>query len=46
MKTVKDIGEHIVFMHQGQKWWEGSKEELPEAQKSNPELDAFVKASF
>jgi phospholipid/cholesterol/gamma-HCH transport system ATP-binding protein len=46
MKTVKDIGEHIVFMHQGQKWWEGSKEELAEAQKSNPELDAFVKASF
>jgi len=46
MKTVKDIGEHIVFMHQGQKWWEGSKEELSEAQKSNPELDAFVKASF
>jgi phospholipid/cholesterol/gamma-HCH transport system ATP-binding protein len=46
MKTVKDIGEHIVFVHQGQKWWEGSKEELTAAQKSNPELDAFVKASF
>ena len=46
MKTVKDIGEHIVFVHQGQKWWEGSKEDLSEAQKSNPELDAFVKASF
>jgi len=46
MKTVKDIGEHIVFVHQGQKWWEGSKEDVSEAQKSNPELDAFVKASF
>jgi phospholipid/cholesterol/gamma-HCH transport system ATP-binding protein len=46
MKTVKDIGEHIVFVHQGQKWWEGSKEELSAAQKDNPELDAFVKASF
>ncbi len=46
MKTVKDIGEHIVFVHQGQKWWEGSKDELSNAQKSNPELDAFVKASF
>lgn len=46
MKTVKDIGEHIVFVHQGQKWWEGSKEDLSEAQKSNPELEAFVKASF
>ena len=46
MKTVKDIGEHIVFVHQGQKWWEGSSHDLAEAQKSNPELDAFVKASF
>ncbi|MBM3438256.1 MAG: ATP-binding cassette domain-containing protein [Bacteroidetes bacterium] len=46
MKTVKDIGEHIVFVHQGQKWWEGNKDDLAEAQKSNPELDAFVKASF
>lgn len=46
MKTVKDIGEHIVFVHQGQKWWEGSKEDLAEAQKVNVELDAFVKASF
>ena len=46
MKTVKDIGEHIVFVHQGQKWWEGSKDDLIEAQKSNPELDAFVRASF
>lgn len=46
MKTVKDIGEHIVFVHEGQKWWEGSKEELTAAQKSHPQLDAFVKASF
>jgi len=46
MKTVKDIGEHIVFVHQGQKWWEGSKEDLAEAQKSNPELHAFVMASY
>ncbi len=46
MKTVKDIGEHIFFMHQGQKWWEGSRENLPMGQASNPELNAFVKASF
>ncbi|PHX91735.1 MAG: ABC transporter ATP-binding protein [Flavobacteriales bacterium] len=46
MKTVKDIGEHIFFMYQGQKWWEGSRENLPMGQESNPELNAFVKASF
>jgi phospholipid/cholesterol/gamma-HCH transport system ATP-binding protein len=46
MKTVKDFGAHIVFVHQGQKWWEGSKEDLAEAQKSNPELHAFVMASY
>lgn len=46
MKTVKDIGEQIVFIHHGQKWWEGGKDDLIEAQKSNPELDAFVKASY
>jgi phospholipid/cholesterol/gamma-HCH transport system ATP-binding protein len=46
MKTVKEIGEHIVFMHQGEKWWEGSNKDLAEAQKSNKELDDFVKASF
>jgi hypothetical protein len=33
-------------MHQGEKWWEGSNKDLAEAQKSNKELDAFVKASF
>ena len=46
MKTVIDIGEHIIFMFKGQKWWEGSNRELPNARKENPELDAFFKASF
>jgi phospholipid/cholesterol/gamma-HCH transport system ATP-binding protein len=46
MKTVIDIGEHIIFMFKGQKWWEGSNHELPNARKENPELDAFFKASF
>jgi phospholipid/cholesterol/gamma-HCH transport system ATP-binding protein len=45
MKTVLDIGEHIVFMHQGQKWWEGSKEEMKAAQQNNAELRAFIEAS-
>jgi phospholipid/cholesterol/gamma-HCH transport system ATP-binding protein len=46
MKTVIDIGEHIIFMFKGQKWWDGSNHELPNARKENPELDAFFKASF
>jgi phospholipid/cholesterol/gamma-HCH transport system ATP-binding protein len=46
MKTVIDIGEHIIFMFKGQKWWEGSNRELSNARKENPELDAFFKASF
>lgn len=46
MKTVIDIGEHIIFMFKGQKWWEGSNHELAKARKENPELDAFFKASF
>ena len=46
MKTVVDIGEHIIFMYKGQKWWEGSNHELVAARKENPELDAFFKASF
>ena len=46
MKTVIDIGEHIIFMFKGRKWWEGSNHELPNARRENPELDAFFKASF
>ncbi len=46
MKTVKDIGEHIIFIYQGKKWWEGSKSEIDHARLSNPELNAFFQASF
>ena len=46
MKTVKDIGEHIIFIYQGKKWWEGSKSEIDEARLWNPELNAFFQASF
>ena len=46
MKTVLDIGEHIIFIYKGQKWWEGAKDELTEARKSNKELDEFFLASF
>ncbi|MEN9512108.1 MAG: hypothetical protein RLZZ370_1927 [Bacteroidota bacterium] len=46
MKTVYDIGENIVFMHQGRVFWEGSKEEIPAARREKPELDRFIQASF
>lgn len=46
MKTVKDIGENIIFIYKGEKWWQGSKEEIENARKNNPELDSFISASF
>ncbi len=46
MKTVLDIGEHIIFMYKGQKWWEGSNSDIAVAREENQELDAFFKASF
>lgn len=46
MKTVKDIGENIIFIYKGEKWWQGSKEEIEHARKNNPELDSFISASF
>ena len=46
MKTVNDIGENIIFIYQGQKWWQGGKSSVEDARKINPELDNFFKASF
>jgi phospholipid/cholesterol/gamma-HCH transport system ATP-binding protein len=28
MNTVMESGDHIVFLHQGKKQWEGSKEDI------------------
>jgi phospholipid/cholesterol/gamma-HCH transport system ATP-binding protein len=46
MKTVFDIGDHIIFLYQGKKWWEGNREDLKHAQKEIKELDEFIKASY
>lgn len=46
MKTVFDIGDHILFLYKGKKWWEGNRSELPHAQKEIKELDSFIKASY
>ena len=43
MNSVMEIGEKIVYIHQGKKWWEGTNEEILHAE--NPELNDFVFAS-
>ena len=43
MNSVMEIGEKIVYIHEGNKWWEGSKEEILQA--DNRELNDFVFAS-
>ena len=43
MNSVMEIGEKIVFIYEGNKWWEGSKEDILHA--DNQELADFVFAS-
>jgi len=43
MNSVLEIGHKIVFIYEGRKWWEGSKEDILAA--DNPELNDFVFAS-
>ena len=43
MNSVMEIGEKIVYIHEGNKWWEGSKEDILLA--DNRELNDFVFAS-
>lgn len=43
MNSVMEIGEKIVYIHEGHKWWEGSKDDILLA--DNPELNDFVFAS-
>ena len=43
MNSVMGIGEHIIFLHNGQKWWEGTKEEI--VTSKNVELNEFIFAS-
>lgn len=42
MKTVFDIGDNVIFIYKGQKWWEGNKSRLKESH--NKELEEFLKA--
>ncbi len=43
MNSVMEIGEKIVFIHEGRKWWEGSKNDI--LGSTNRELNDFVFAS-
>jgi phospholipid/cholesterol/gamma-HCH transport system ATP-binding protein len=43
MNSVMGIGDHIIFLHDGQKWWEGTNKEI--AHTDNKELNDFVFAS-
>jgi phospholipid/cholesterol/gamma-HCH transport system ATP-binding protein len=43
MNSVMQIGENIAFIHKGEIWWTGSKEELFQSEKK--ELNEFVFAS-
>ena len=43
MNSVMEIGEKIVFIYEGNKWWEGSKDDILSA--DNRELNDFVFAS-
>ena len=43
MNSVFEIGEKIVFIHEGRKAWEGTKEMI--AHTDNPELNEFIFSS-
>ena len=43
MNSVMEIGQKIVFIHQGRKWWEGSNSDI--LGSDNRELNEFVFAS-
>ncbi len=43
MNSVIEIGDHIMFLYKGEKWWEGDKADILRA--DNKELNDFVYAS-
>ncbi|MDR1671839.1 MAG: ATP-binding cassette domain-containing protein [Alistipes sp.] len=43
MNSVLEIGEKVVFLHEGRKWWEGTRHDIMQA--DNLELNDFVFAS-
>jgi len=43
MNSVMGIGDNILFLHNGEKWWQGPNKEI--AHTDNAELNSFVFAS-
>jgi phospholipid/cholesterol/gamma-HCH transport system ATP-binding protein len=43
MNSVMEIGDSVLFIHQGKKWWEGDRHSIISTE--NPEINAFVFAS-
>ncbi|MES2285789.1 MAG: ATP-binding cassette domain-containing protein [Bacteroidota bacterium] len=43
MNSVIEIGDNILFIHEGSKWWEGSKQEI--LKTDNKEIQDFVYAT-
>ncbi len=43
MNSVIEIGDHIMFLYKGKKWWSGDKEDI--LRSKNQELNDFVYAS-
>jgi phospholipid/cholesterol/gamma-HCH transport system ATP-binding protein len=43
MNSVMEIGDSVIFIHQGKKWWEGDRHTIITA--NNPEVEGFVFAS-
>ena len=42
MNSVMETGENIIFINQGRKWWEGTKDDL--LNSDNQELNDFIYA--
>jgi phospholipid/cholesterol/gamma-HCH transport system ATP-binding protein len=43
MNSVIEIGENVIFIFNGQKWWQGNKSDILHSE--NTELNKFVYAS-
>jgi phospholipid/cholesterol/gamma-HCH transport system ATP-binding protein len=44
MKTVFDIGDKVIFIYNGAKWWDGTKDDVMKS--DNPELQKFLASSY
>ena len=43
MNSVMEIGDNVIFLFEGKKWWEGSRKDI--LHSDNPELNDFVFAT-